>query len=419
MEPPERGPRKIAAMATVVLVYSGGLDTSVCIPLMREEYGFDRVVTVTVDVGQERQDIAEAEQRARSLGTEHYTVDAREEFITEYCWPAVKANGDYQGYPISTSIARPLIALKAVEVARRIGADAYSHGCTGKGNDQFRIEYVMRTLTPNLRIIAPMREGRRLPDGSRVPWTRSDELDYAEAHGLNVAQSREKIWSIDENLWGRSIEGGRLEDPNYAPPEEIFRWTRGVEAAPAEPRLLRIGFEGGVPVSLDGESVAPLALVERVHALAGEHGVGRVDVMEDRMLGLKVRENYECPAAVVLLTAHRALEALVCTQQELKFKAMVDREWGELAYKGLWFDPLKEDLEAFINRIQERVTGEVTLRLWKGSCVVTGRTSPWALYSEDLASFESKTFDQSETTGMVKTHGMQGRMYWALRHPDA
>jgi argininosuccinate synthase len=174
-----------------------------------------------------------------------------------------------------------------------------------------------------------------------------------------------------------------------------------------------------VPVSLDGESIAPLALVERVHALAGEHGVGRVDVMEDRMLGLKVRENYECPAAVVLLTAHRALEALVCTQQELKFKAMVDREWGELAYKGLWFDPLKEDLEAFINRIQERVTGEVTLRLWKGSCVVTGRTSPWALYSEDLASFESKTFDQSETTGMVKTHGMQGRMYWALRHPDA
>lgn len=406
-------------MATVVLVYSGGLDTSVCIPLMREEYGFDRVVTVTVDVGQERQDIAEAEQRARSLGTEHYTVDAREEFITEYCWPAVKANGDYQGYPISTSIARPLIALKAVEVARRIGADAYSHGCTGKGNDQFRIEYVMRTLTPNLRIIAPMREGRRLPDGSRVPWTRSDELDYAEAHGLNVAQSREKIWSIDENLWGRSIEGGRLEDPNYAPPEEIFRWTRGVEAAPNEPRLLRIGFEAGVPVSLDGESIAPLALVERVHALAGEHGVGRVDVMEDRMLGLKVRENYECPAAVVLLTAHRALEALVCTQQELKFKAMVDREWGELAYKGLWFDPLKEDLEAFINRIQERVTGEVTLRLWKGSCVVTGRTSPWALYSEDLASFESKTFDQSETTGMVKTHGMQGRMYWALRHPDA
>jgi argininosuccinate synthase len=419
MEPPERGSRKIAAMATVVLVYSGGLDTSVCIPLMREEYGFDRVVTVTVDVGQERQDIAEAEQRARSLGTEHYTVDAREEFITEYCWPAVKANGDYQGYPISTSIARPLIALKAVEVARRIGADAYSHGCTGKGNDQFRIEYVMRTLTPNLRIIAPMREGRRLPDGSRVPWTRSDELDYAEAHGLNVAQSREKIWSIDENLWGRSIEGGRLEDPNYAPPEEIFRWTRGVEAAPNEPRLLRIGFEAGVPVSLDGESIAPLALVERVHALAGEHGVGRVDVMEDRMLGLKVRENYECPAAVVLLTAHRALEALVCTQQELKFKAMVDREWGELAYKGLWFDPLKEDLEAFINRIQERVTGEVTLRLWKGSCVVTGRTSPWALYSEDLASFESKTFDQSETTGMVKTHGMQGRMYWALRHPDA
>lgn len=402
-------------MATVVLVYSGGLDTSVCIPLMREEYGFDHVVTVTVDVGQPAADIKQAEERAKAFGTEHYTVDAKAEFVEQYCWPAVRANGDYQGYPISTSIARPLIALKAVEAAKRVGAQAYAHGCTGKGNDQFRLEYVMRTLTPELDIIAPMREGRRLPDGRREPWTRSEEIDYCEAHGISIPQSKAKIWSIDENLWGRSIEGGRLEEPNYAPPEEIFVWTRSIADSPDQPTTVNIGFEDGVPVSLDGQRRPALELVERVHKLAGDNGVGRVDIMEDRMLGLKVRENYECPAAVVLLQAHRALEALVCTQAELKFKSTVDREWGELAYKGLWFDPLKEDLEAFTGRIQERVTGSVTLRLQKGSCVVVGRESEWALYNEDLASFDSKTFDQSESLGMVKTHGMQSRMYWALR----
>lgn len=400
---------------TVVLVYSGGLDTSVCIPLMREEYGFSHVVTVTVDVGQPAEDIRQAEERAKALGTEHYTVDARAEFVERYCWPALRANGDYQGYPISTSIARPLIALKAVEIAKRVGAEAYAHGCTGKGNDQFRIEYVMRLMTPDLQIIAPMREGRLLPNGAREPWTRSEEIDYAAAHGVQVGQTKAKIWSIDENIWGRSIEGGRLEEPDYAPPEEIYQWTKSIDDAPSTPRLLDVEFENGVPVALDGKRLSPLELVETVHKAAGENGVGRVDVMEDRMLGLKVRENYECPAAVALLTAHRALEALVCTQAERKFKAAVDQEWGELAYKGLWFDPLKEDLEAFIDRIQPRVTGVVTLRLVKGSCTVVGRRSPWALYSEELASFDSKTFDQAQMTGMVQTHGMQGRMYWAIK----
>jgi argininosuccinate synthase len=382
---------------------------------MREEYGFDHIVTVTVDVGQPAADIAQAEERARAFKTEHYTVDAKGEFVEQYCWPAVTANGDYQGYPISTSIARPLIALKAVEVAKRVSAQAYAHGCTGKGNDQFRLEYVMRTLTPDLDIIAPMREGRRLPNGSREPWTRSEEIDYCEAHGISIPQSKNKIWSIDENLWGRSIEGGRLEEPNYAPPEEIFVWTRSIDDSPSQATTVKIGFENGVPVSLDGQRMSALELVERAHKLAGDNGVGRVDIMEDRMLGLKVRENYECPAAVILLQAHKALEALVCTAAELKFKASVDREWGELAYKGLWFDPLKEDLEAFIGKIQERVTGSVTLRLHKGSSVVVGRESEWALYNEDLASFDSKTFDQSESLGIVKTHGMQSRMYWSLR----
>jgi argininosuccinate synthase len=402
-------------MRKIVLVYSGGLDTSVCIPLMREEYGFDHVITVTVDVGQPREDIAQAEERAKTFGTEHYTLDVRSEFIENYCWPAVKANGDYQGYPISTSIARPLIALKAAEKAIELGANAFGHGCTGKGNDQFRIEYVLRTLLPDAEIVAPMREGRLLEDGSREPWTRSEEIDYANAHGLNISHTKDKIWSIDENLWGRSIEGGHLEEPNYAPPEEIFVWTRGLNDCPDTPRLLTLGFENGVPVSLDGVSLSPLDLVSQLHALAGDHGVGRVDIMEDRMLGLKVRENYECPASVVLLQAHKALEALVCTQGELKFKAHVDQEWGELAYKGLWYDPLKEDLEAFINKIQERVTGTVTVRLAKGSSVVVGRSSEFALYNEDLASFDSKTFDQSDSTGMVKIHGLQSRMYWKLK----
>ncbi len=406
-------------MRKVVLVYSGGLDTSVCIPLMREEYGFDHVITVTVDVGQPADDIREAETRARSLGTEHYTVDAKSLFVEHFCWPAVRANGDYQGYPISTSIARPLIALKAVEMAQELGATAFGHGCTGKGNDQFRIEYIMRTLMPDAEIIAPMREGRKMPDGSRSPWTRSEEIEYANAHGLSISQTKDKIWSVDENLWGRSIEGGRLEEPDYAPPEEIFHWTHGLDAAPAAPRLLQIQFENGVPVALDGQAHSPLDLVVALNNIAGENGVGRIDIMEDRMLGLKVRENYECPAAVTLLTAHRALEALVCTQGELKFKSSVDQEWGELAYKGLWFDPLKGDLEAFINKVQERVSGTVTLRLAKGSAVVVGRASANALYSEDLASFDSKTFNQADSLGMVKTHGMQSRLYFQLRQQSS
>ena len=403
-------------MRKIVLVYSGGLDTSVCIPLMREEYGFDHVITVTVDVGQPAEDIRQAEERARSLGTEHYTVDAKAEFVENYCWAAVRANGDYQGYPISTSIARPLIAIKAVEKAQELGATSFGHGCTGKGNDQFRIEYVMRTLMPDAEIVAPMREGRLMPDGSRSPWTRTEEIEYGNDHGLNISHTKDKIWSIDENIWGRSIEGGRLEEPNYEPPEEIFQWTKSVAEANDMPRTLTIGFENGVPTSLDGQKYTPIDLVLEVHKIAGENGVGRVDVMEDRMLGLKVRENYECPAAVVLLTAHKALEALVCTQSERKFKASVDQEWGELAYKGLWFDPLKDALEAFIGKVQERVTGTVTLRLYKGGMMVTGRSSDYALYNEDLASFDSKTFDQSESLGMVKIHGLQSRMYWRLKN---
>ncbi len=390
----------------VVLVYSGGLDTSVCIPMMREDYGFDEVVTVTVDVGLPGSELSQAEEKAKVLGTEHYTIDAREEFVNDYIFPAIKANGDYQGYPISTSIARPLIALKAVEIAKKTGGDAFCHGCTGKGNDQFRIEFVMRTLMPDTPVIAPMREHT---------MTRTWEIEYAEKKGIPIGQSKEKIWSIDENLWGRSIEGGHLEEPDYAPPEEIFQWTKSPQDAPDKPREIELGFENGIPVSLDGAKMDGLSLILKLHEIAGEHGVGRIDIMEDRMIGLKVRENYECPAASVIIPAHKALEALVCTQQERAFKVLVDQKWGELAYQGLWYDPFKDDLEAFINSIQPRVTGTVKLRLFKGSLQVIGRASKYALYNEDLASFDSKTFDQSEAVGMVKAHGMQARMYHTIK----
>ncbi|MDR3607001.1 MAG: argininosuccinate synthase [Oligoflexia bacterium] len=393
------------ASKKVVLVYSGGLDTSICIPMMREEYGYDHVITVTVDVGLPEADIEEAAKKAQTMGTEHYTVDAREEFARDFCFASLQANGDYQGYPISTSIARPLIAAKAVEVAKKVGATSFAHGCTGKGNDQFRIEFAIRSLMPNAVIHAPIRE-RNL--------TRKWEIEYAQKKGVPIQQSLNKIWSIDENLWGRSIEGGRLEEPNFAPPEEIFRWTKGPDEALANPVPLQIRFEKGIPVAINGETLSPARLVERLNLISGGSGVGRIDIMEDRMLGLKVRENYECPASVTLLAAHRALEALVLTRDELRFKRLIDQEWAQLAYQGLWWDPLKDDLEAFIGKTQRRVTGTVEMRLYKGNLSIIGRQSPWALYSEELASFDTTTFDQRESEGTVKNFGLQSRMYQHL-----
>ncbi len=398
-------PKSSAGSKKVVLVYSGGLDTSICIPMMREEYGYDHVITVTVDVGLPQEDLDDAAKKAQAMGTEHYTVDAREEFARDFCFASLKANGDYQGYPISTSIARPLIAAKAVEVAKKLGATSFAHGCTGKGNDQFRIEFAIRSLMPEATIHAPIRE-RNL--------TRKWEIEYAQKKNVPIQQSLTKIWSIDENLWGRSIEGGRLEEPNFAPPEEIFRWTKGVDNSLAQPISVEVRFEKGIPVAINGETLSPARLVERMNLIAGGSGVGRIDIMEDRMLGLKVRENYECPAAVTLLAAHRALEALVLTQSELRFKRQIDQEWAQLAYQGLWWDPLKDDLEAFIAMTQRRVTGTVQLRLHKGNLQVYGRESAWALYSEELASFDTTTFDQRESEGAVKNFGLQSRMYQHL-----
>ncbi len=383
----------------VVLAYSGGLDTSVCIPLLKEEYGYDEVITVAVDVGQPSEDVEQAEEKAQKISDKHFTLDVREEFVNDYIFPLIKANGDYEGYVMGTSIARPLIAKKVVEIAEQEGAVALAHGCTGKGNDQLRFEAVFR-LT-DMEVIAPMRD---------MNLTREWEIEYANKHGIPIGVTSAKPWSVDENIWSRSIEGGKLEDPGFIPPEEIYQWTVSPEAAPSGQTLV-IGFENGVPVSLNDKRMTGVELILKLNEIAGHHGVGRTDMIEDRVLGLKARENYEHPAATVLLTAHRDLEKLVLTRAELKFKKGVDEQWSELAYHGLVDEPLYHDLNAFIDRTQERVTGTVTVRLHKGNVTILARTSPYALYSEELVSFDSETIDQKDAEGFAKYHGFQARMY--------
>jgi argininosuccinate synthase len=383
----------------VVLAYSGGLDTSVCIPLLKEEYGYDEVITVAVNVGQPEEDVKQAEEKAQKISNKHFTIDARDEFVQDYIFPLIKANGDYEGYVMGTSIARPLIARKVVEIARKENAVALAHGCTGKGNDQLRFEAVFR-LT-DLDVVAPMRD---------MNLTREWEIEYAKKHGIPVTVTTAKPWSVDENIWSRSIEGGKLEDPAFIPPEEIYQWTVSPANAP-DAQTLVIGFEKGVPVSLDGKKMGGVELIVKLNRIAGSHGVGRTDMIEDRVLGLKARENYEHPAATVLLTAHKDLEKLVLSRAELKFKKMVDEQWSELAYSGLVDEPLYHDLNAFIDKTQERVTGTVTVKLYKGSVMILARSSPCALYSEDMVSFDSATINQKDAEGYAKYHGFQARLY--------
>ncbi len=384
----------------VALAYSGGLDTSVCIPILKEKYGYDEVITVAVDVGQPAEDIKKADDKAAKISDAHYTIDAKEEFVQDYIFPLIKANGDYEGYVMGTSIARPLIAKKVVEAAKKEGAVALAHGCTGKGNDQLRFEAVFRQT--DMTVIAPMRE---------MNLTREWEINYAKEHGIPVEATKAKPWSVDENLWSRSIEGGLLEDPANVPPEDIFEWTQSPEKAPTEPIVLDIRFESGVPVALDGKEMGGYDLIKTVNEIAGTHGVGRTDMIEDRVLGLKARENYEHPAATVLLAAHADLEKLVLTRGELKFKKMVDDQWSELAYYGLVDDPLYADLNAFIDKSQEKVTGTVKVKLYKGSLTILARSSPNALYSEELVSFDSQTIDQKDAEGFAKYHGFQARLF--------
>jgi argininosuccinate synthase len=383
----------------VVLAFSGGLDTSVCIPLLRERYGYDRVITVAVDVGQPEADIRSATEKGRRFADAHYTIDAKERFVKEYVVPSIQANGSYEGYPLGTALARPLIAEEAVAIARSNEAKAVAHGCTGKGNDQLRFDFIIRSA--GLEVVAPIRE---------LNLTRTWEIEYARKHKIPVTVARKNPYSVDENCWNRSIEGGRLEDPSFHPPESIYRWTVAPEKAPDTPEEVAVTFEAGIPVALDGKRMKGIELVQEMNLRAGRNGVGRNDMIEDRILGLKAREIYEHPAATALITAHADLEHLVLTRNELAFKRMVDDRWSELAYQGLVHEPLFAALSAFIGKTQERVNGSVDLVFYRGSVRVAGRSSPDALYSGEMVSFDSTSLDQGHAEGVSRLHGIQAQM---------
>jgi len=385
---------------TVALAFSGGLDTTVCVPLIKEEYGYDDVIGVTVDVGQPAKEFDEAAETAEELGLEHFVVDAKEEFA-DLCLQSVKANGSYQGYPLGTALARPVIANAILEVAEEQGCSALAHGCTGKGNDQLRFEAVWRAS--DLDVLAPVRE---------LGLTREWENEYAAEKGLPVEGGDGGRWSIDTNLWSRSVEGSELEDPAYIPGEEIYDWTQA--PGDAETETVEIEFDQGDVVAVDGEQQDAVSLIEDLNERAGKHGVGRSDIMEDRMLGLKVRENYEHPAATVLLTAHEALESLVLTAEERAFKQQVDQRWAQKGYEGLVDAPLTKALESFIEQTQTKVTGTVTVKLDGGQARAVGRDSDYAVYSESAASFNEEAvtddIEQDDATGVAKYHGFQSRL---------
>ncbi|MEM2849875.1 MAG: argininosuccinate synthase [Candidatus Bathyarchaeia archaeon] len=380
------------ALNRVVLAYSGGLDTSVSVIWLQEKYDAE-VYTVTVDVGQGG-DFKLIEDLAHKLGVvKHFFIDAKKDFVENYVFPSIKANGLYGGkYPLSSALSRPLIAKNVVEVAEAVKADTIAHGCTGKGNDQVRIEATVKALNPNLKILAPVRE-----------WglDREFELEYAKKHGISF--SREKIYSVDQNLWGRSIECGPLEDIELEPPSEVFKWTVDQEKAPDKAEYVTIGFENGVPTSLNGETLDGVSLLTSLNEIAGRNAVGRIDHIEDRVVGIKTREVYECPAAVCIIEAHKDLEKLVLTPSQLSFKELIDRQWSFLVYAGLWYEPLKQDLEEFINSSQRSVEGWVKLKLYKGGLRVVSRMSNYSLYSKDLATYSVKSvFDQSAAPGFIE-----------------
>ncbi|HEY4189329.1 MAG TPA: argininosuccinate synthase [Candidatus Limnocylindrales bacterium] len=394
-------------MNKVVLAYSGGLDTSVAVAWLREQYGVD-VVTLTVDVGggSLREGV---ERRAMSAGAaKAYVVDARETFLSQYVWRSLQANALYQGvYPLATALARPLIAQLLVEVAQKEGADAVAHGCTGKGNDQVRFDVAVHALDPGLEVVAPMRVGMGL--------SRDQEIDYAQERGIEIPITKASPYSIDVNLWGRSCETGVLEDPWVTPPADAYEWTAAAGDAP-DPVELVIGFEGGIPVSIDGQRLGSVELVERLHELGGRHGVGRIDHVEDRLVGIKSREIYEAPAAVILHAAHHALEGLVLSKDQLRFNRLVADELSQIIYDGLWFSALSRDLRTYAMSTQRVVSGDVRVRLDHGTAVVTGRRSPLSLYDKDLATYdEGDAFDHAAAVGFIEIFGLPLRVE-AARH---
>jgi argininosuccinate synthase len=394
-------------MNKVVLAYSGGLDTSVAVAWLREQHGAE-VVTLTVDLG--GGSLKEGVQRrAMAAGaTRAYVVDARETFVSQYVWRALQANAVYQdAYPLATALARPLLAQLLVEVARLEGAEAVAHGCTGKGNDQVRFDVAVHALDPGLQVIAPMRVGMGL--------SRDQEIDYAQQRGIEIPVTKASPYSIDVNIWGRSCETGVLEDPWVTPPGDAYEWTVAPADAPPPVEVV-IGFEGGIPVSIDGSRLGSVELVEGLNSLGGAHGVGRIDHVEDRLVGIKSREVYEAPAAVILHAAHRALEGLVLSKEQLRFNRLVADELAQIIYDGLWFSALSRDLRTYAMSSQRVVSGDVRLRLDHGQAPVTGRRSPLSLYDKSLATYdEGDAFDHASAVGFIEIFGLPLRVE-AARH---
>lgn len=386
-------------MAKVVLAYSGGLDTSIIIPWLKENFGYE-VIALTADLGQ-GEELENLEAKALASGaSKFYLEDVREEFVREFIFPTLKAGAVYEGkYLLGTSFARPLIAKKLVEVAHAEGAEAVAHGATGKGNDQVRFELGVKALDPSLKVIAPWRL-----------WnirSRTEAMAYAAARGIPVSSTPERPYSLDRNLWHLSHEGGPLEDPSQEAPEEVYTLITPPERAPDVPAYVNLTFEKGVPVALDGETLNPVELLVRLNNIAGANGVGLVDMVEDRLVGMKSRGVYECPGGTVLYVAHQLLESLTLDRQTQAFKAQVAAEYSRLVYDGLWFSPLKQALDAFVDATQEVVTGTVRLKLYKGNCLPAGVTSPYSLYSQDLATFEAdQVYDQKDAQGFINLFGL-------------
>ena len=385
----------------VVLAYSGGLDTSVAVKWLEENYHL-KVITLTVDIGNVP-NLEAIKQKALKVGAiKALVVDAKEAFIKSFAFPALQADAVYEGqYPLATALGRPLIAQILAETAKKEGATVVAHGCTGKGNDQVRIDVSVATLAPELKIMAPGREWN---------MTREQTIEYARAHNIPVPITRASPYSIDENLWGRAIECGVLEDIWNEPPEDVFLWTKSPEKTPAKPAYLEIGFERGIPVSLDGQNLDAVTLVQRVHDLAGQHGIGRIDHVENRLVGIKSREVYEAPAATVLLKAHQALEDLVLAKEQLRFKSRVAAEYADLIYNGLWFTGMRQDLAAYVESTQRYVTGTIRVKLFKGNCQIASRKSPYSLYDYSLATYDKgDAFDQSASPGFIHIWGLPAR----------
>src|SRR5947199_7890317 len=395
----------------VLLLYSGGLDTSVMLKWIQDSYGAE-VVCMTVNLGQPGEDYAVIEGKALRLGAlECHVVDAREQFAAEYVAPAIRANALYGGgYPLFTALGRPLIAKLAVDYARSTGCDTIAHGCTGKGNDQVRIEATVATLAPELKVIAPVRSGQMGGE---------EEVAYAREHGIPVKGGTEVApYSIDDNLWGRSSEGRWIEELDHAPEDDVFGLVTRPEEAPDEAEFVEVAFERGVPVALNGERMELVALLERAAQLGARHGVGIVDHIEDRIVGLKVRDIYEVPAAAILLPAHQELEKLVGTIHQNQFKPQVDRQWAYLVYAGLWWEPLRADLDAYVDAANQQVTGTIGMKLYKGSARAVTRESPNAVYDAALASFAESggLFSQAASPGFIELFTLQSRVAWRGRH---